>query len=364
MHVATLDKLRIWDMAATDPMIDAILNAVPDPLLHIDAEGTIASANGPALLMLGDWILDRNHGTVLRQPALQSSIEEVQNGAPTAEARFERSEQSGVTEYKVRITALPTGNARALLLHFSDITHLREAEEIRRDFVANVSHELRTPLTALLGFIETLRGPARNDPTAHDRFLSIMEDEASRMNRLVSDLLSLSRVEAAERMRPSDVLDVESLLQSSIAALRPRAEETGNDLRLEVDTSASGAAEVIGERDQLMQVFLNLTENAIKYGGPAKPVTLRISRGEGRGLLRGPFVQVDVTDQGDGIDGLHLPRLTERFYRVDTHRSREMGGTGLGLAIVKHIVNRHRGRLKITSEKGKGSTFSVILPAT
>ncbi|MEX3015288.1 ATP-binding protein [Gymnodinialimonas hymeniacidonis] len=345
-------------------MIDTILNAVPDPLLQIDGLGNIANANEPALIMLGDWILGRSHGTVLRQPALQSRIEAVQSGDATAEARFERSEQSGVTEYKVRITALQADGSRGLLLHFTDVTHLREAEEIRRDFVANVSHELRTPLTAVLGFIETLRGPAKDDPAAQERFLSIMEEEAQRMNRLVSDLLSLSRVEAAERMRPSDVVDLDGLLQASLASLRPRAEETGNTLSLEIDPSATSAASIIGERDQLMQVFLNLTENAIKYGGPDKPVTLRISRGEGRGLMRGPFVQVDVTDQGDGIDGQHLPRLTERFYRVDTHRSREMGGTGLGLAIVKHIVNRHRGRLKITSEKGKGSTFSVLLPAS
>ena len=346
-----------------DPMLDAILNAVPDPMLHINADGVIMGANPAARASLGDWIIGRSYAAALRQPALLARIDDVLSGADSADARYERSEQAGVTEYKVRITALPVERTRAILLHFTDITHLREAEEIRRDFVANVSHELRTPLTAMMGFIETLRGPARNDPAAQARFLTIMETEGHRMNRLVSDLLSLSRVESEERMRPSDALNLEDVLRATLASLRPRAEDTGNDLVLEIDASAEGRMGLIGERDQLMQVFLNLTENAIKYGGPQKPVTLRVSRAEGRGLMRGEVLQVDIIDRGEGIDSQHLPRLTERFYRVDTHRSREMGGTGLGLAIVKHIVNRHRGRLKITSEKGVGSTFSVLLPA-
>jgi two-component system phosphate regulon sensor histidine kinase PhoR len=242
---------------------------------------------------------------------------------------------------------------------------------MRRDFVANVSHELRTPLTAVLGFIETLRGPARNDPAAQDRFLSIMEDEARRMNRLVSDLLSLSRVEAAERMRPSEVVDLGAVLEGTVAAMRPTAELSGNEIVLSVEPSINGAAAgegtetrslILGDRDQLMQVFLNLTENALKYGGPNRPVDLSLSREDGSGSLKGKVIRVDVTDRGDGVDPQHVPRLTERFYRVDTHRSRAMGGTGLGLAIVKHIVNRHRGRLRIASEKGKGSTFSVLFP--
>ncbi|MFW5881431.1 MAG: sensor histidine kinase, partial [Roseicyclus sp.] len=292
----------------------------------------------------------------------------VQADGGTGEARFELADSAGGTQFRVRISALPSGPAdprRPLLLHFTDITHLREAEEMRRDFVANVSHELRTPLTAVLGFIETLRGPAKNDPAAQDRFLSIMEDEARRMNRLVSDLLSLSRVEAAERMRPAEVVDLVAVIEGTLAAIRPAAEENGNtlDLRNALATEPGGAggrALIQGDRDQLMQVFLNLTENALKYGGPDRPVTIALSREHGSGSLKGSVIRVDVTDGGEGIDPLHIPRLTERFYRVDTHRSRAMGGTGLGLAIVKHIVNRHRGRLRITSEKGKGSTFTVL----
>ena len=347
----------------TDPMIEALLGAVPDPMILIGEDGMVAHANPPALALLGKWIMGRSHAVVLRHPGLLARIEAVLNGAEAADARYERSEQSGLVEYKVRITASDVAQGRVLVLHFTDISHLREAEDIRRDFVANVSHELRTPLTAVMGFIETLRGPARNDPAAQDRFLTIMEDEARRMNRLVSDLLSLSRVESAARMRPNDRLDLVELVRSSVAALRPQAEEAGNTLVVEVAPDAQDQTHVQGDRDQLMQVILNLTENAMKYGGPNKPVTVQVSRGEGRGHLRGPLLRVDIIDQGDGIDSLHLPRLTERFYRIDTHRSREMGGTGLGLAIVKHIVNRHRGRLKISSELGKGSTFSVQLPA-
>lgn len=352
--------------------LTTVIEAVPEPMLHLDRNGLIDAANAAAGALLGDWILGRSYAAVLRQPAILGRIETVQADGGTGEARFELADSAGGTQFRVRISALPADPdgpdvRRPLLLHFTDITHLREAEEMRRDFVANVSHELRTPLTAVLGFIETLRGPARNDREAQDRFLSIMEDEARRMNRLVSDLLSLSRVEAAERMRPADVVDLGAVIDGTLAAIRPSAEDSGNTLVLRNDLSGDagqepGRAQIHGDRDQLMQVFLNLTENALKYGGPNKPVTISLTREHGSGSLKGPVIRVDVTDCGDGIDALHVPRLTERFYRVDTHRSRAMGGTGLGLAIVKHIVNRHRGRLRINSEQGQGSTFSVLFP--
>jgi two-component system, OmpR family, phosphate regulon sensor histidine kinase PhoR len=234
------------------------------------------------------------------------------------------------------------------------------AAAIRRDFVANVSHELRTPLTALLGFIETLKGAARDDPAARERFLNIMEREAERMNRLVQDLLSLSRVEAEERVRPTERVDIVAHLGSAVAALRPMAEGAGVALQV---TGEAGPLMIAADADQMTQVFHNLIENAVKYGGAGKLVTIAVSREERDLSLRGPAVRIDVIDKGEGIDPLHLPRLTERFYRVDSHRSRERGGTGLGLAIVKHIVNRHRGRFRVESVKGQGSTFSVILPA-
>lgn len=347
-----------------DP-IPALLDAVPDPMLHIGADGTIAGANAAARTLFGDWILGRSYGAALRQPALLAQIAAVQGGLDHAQTRFERSEQTGITQFNVRITALAPSpqspperadarDARALLLHLTDITHLREAEEMRRDFVANVSHELRTPLTSVMGFIETLQGPAREDVAAQQRFLGIMAAETQRMNRLISDLLSLSRVEATERRRPDADVDLAGVLRSAIAALTPRAQAAGNTLTLQVDAED---ATIKGDRDQVMQVVLNLTENALKYGGPDKPVALGLSRDAGGALV------VSVIDHGPGIASQHLPRLTERFYRVDTHRARNMGGTGLGLAIVKHIVNRHGGRLKITSREGEGSTFTVQFPA-
>ncbi len=340
-------------------LIALVIRAVPEPMLHITADGVIASANAPATALLGEWIVGRSHGAALRQPALLARIEAVLQGAPGAEALIERSDQSGVSQYRAQITALGDG----LLVHVTDITYLSEAEDMRRDFVANVSHELRTPLTSVLGFIETLRGPARTDPEAQERFLGIMEDEARRMNRLISDLLSLSRVEAEARVRPNTPVDLHAVLTDTIAALRPRAEDGGHVLTLTVEPEAQDAALIPGDRDQVMQVAVNLIENAMKYSEHGTPVTLTLSRGRGRGLTKGDVLTVDVTDAGPGIESLHLPRLTEQFYRIDSHRAREMGGTGLGLAIVKHIVNRHRGRLKITSDLGKGSTFSVQFPA-
>ncbi len=211
----------------------------------------------------------------------------------------------------------------------------------------------------MLGFIETLLGAARQDPGAQERFLRIMEQEAARMNRLVRDLLSLSRVESEERVRPTKVVDVRDLLVSVVSALRRIADAQNVRLTLKLPDAP---LRLPGDRDQLFQVFANLVENAIKYGGTDREVVIAASDSERDPVLRAPAIRIAIKDQGAGIDAIHIPRLTERFYRIDTHRSRELGGTGLGLAIVKHIVNRHRGRLRIESVQGHGSTFSVILP--
>ena len=212
---------------------------------------------------------------------------------------------------------------------------------------------------ALLGFIETLNTSARADASARERFLKIMEREAQRMNRLVSDLLSLSQVEAVERMRPNEVVDVSRLLQETATTLAPVAEARG--VRLHV-VNADRLVKMAGDKDQLRQVFINLIENAIKYGGPNNEVSVTLSDIRYQTRLRCEGIAISVADKGPGIDALNIPRLTERFYRIDSHRSREMGGTGLGLAIVKHIVSRHRGVLKIYSAVGKGSEFKIILP--
>ncbi len=343
----------------TSDLLAGIMGAVPLPLLLVTPDERIAFANDLAVAIFAKALTNRNYIVVLRQPGLLDAIESVLNSGQPQVATYLGSEASRETTYRARAVPVPTESGTAVLVSFEDQTAMQDAGNMRRDFVANVSHELRTPLTALLGFIETIRGAARDDSEARERFLLIMKNEAERMNRLVQDLLSLSRVEASERLRPTDPVDVAGLLRSAATRLRPAASQNG----VTIETFVAGTpAPVPGDADQLMQVFSNLLENAVKYGRKPGTVTATLSETDAEPSLRGPALRIDVQDEGDGIDPLHIPRLTERFYRVDSHRSREMGGTGLGLAIVKHIVNRHRGRLRISSQPGKGSTFSVILP--
>jgi two-component system phosphate regulon sensor histidine kinase PhoR len=338
-----------------------ILDAVPVPLVLVGGDERVVHANGPAVLLFGRALEGRHYVTALRAPAVLDCIEPVILGQQErAEGRLLALEGAREATWRVTVTPVPLSGRRGVLVACEDLTAVHEAGQIRRDFVANVSHELRTPLTALLGFIETLRGAAKDDPAARDRFLGIMEREAGRMNRLVHDLLSLSRVEAEERMRPTDPVDLAAVLRSVVLSLRPLADEAG------VVVSLNGAETeriVPGDADQLAQVFTNLVENAVKYSGRGRTVTVTLGEPQADPVLRGDAVTAVVADNGEGIESVHIPRLTERFYRVDSHRSRERGGTGLGLAIVKHIVNRHRGRLRIESRVGEGSAFTVVLPA-
>ncbi len=332
--------------------IDDILAGLPLAAVLIGPDARISAANDLALALFGRAMLGRHHSFALRQPEVLEAIALALSGAQQSVVRQVLPGPSH--EIVHRITVSPVGTSVMCL--FQDISDQEQAEQMRRDFVANVSHELRTPLTALLGFIETLRGPARDDAAARARFLAIMAKEAERMNRLVSDLLHLSRVEAQERQRPATRHDLAALTQSALQSLRPLAEATG----VEVVTRGLDAPVMIQvDPDQMMQVVTNLVENAIKYGALGKKVEVTLSPEAGP---RGPLVRLDVTDHGEGFDPVHIPRLAERFYRIDGHRSREKGGTGLGLAIVKHIAHRHRGRLAVESAPGKGATFSVILP--
>jgi two-component system phosphate regulon sensor histidine kinase PhoR len=266
------------------------------------------------------------------------------------QARFARIDRPSLDDNAVAV----------LTLH--DITQLKRAEQMRADFIANASHELRTPLTTLTGFIETLRGPAREDAEARERFLAIMHEQAARMIRLVEDLLSLSRIELNEHVMPQGRVALGPLLRHLADTLELRAGEHGMGIQLDLPPDLP---EVLGDRDELAQVFQNLVDNGIKYGRAGSDITVVAATGD-RPSYSGdsggsPFVSVAVRDCGEGIAREHLPRLTERFYRVDTARSREMGGTGLGLAIVKHILNRHRGFLDIQSTPGTGSVFTVFL---
>jgi two-component system phosphate regulon sensor histidine kinase PhoR len=254
--------------------------------------------------------------------------------------------------------AQPGGPRIAAVL--SDRTRERALERMRADFVANASHELRTPLASLIGFIDTLRGPAADDPPAQARFLQIMADQAKRMNRLIDDLLSLSRIELIEHQPPSGRVALPDLVRWVAAAFEPQVTARRQDLQVTVPAELPP---VPGDEDQLAQVLHNLLENAVKYGreGGTLRLTASVVPPGGRWPAR-PGMTLAVSDDGQGIAPEHLPRLTERFYRVDRGRSRAVGGTGLGLAIVKHIVNRHRGQLAIESREGEGSTFTVWLP--
>ena len=344
----------------TDKTIASLLTALPLAALLIGRNERILGANARARTLLGPEIEGRHFITAIRQPGVLDAVEACLRDHAPRDSRYLAADGAQDLTYVVHCSYIDTVLGVGVLVTFEDITHVEQAGQMRRDFVANVSHELRTPLTALMGFIETLRGPARNDVAARERFLGIMAAEAERMERLVRDLLSLSRVESEERMRPTERLDLGALIESVMSRLGKLAESA--DVRLLRDLPATPVT-VPGDEDQLRQVITNLVENAIKYGGRGKTVTVTMTRAAMDGALRGPGATVTVADQGPGIDQVHLPRLTERFYRVDSHRSREMGGTGLGLAIVKHIVNRHRGRLRIESEVGQGARFIVILPS-
>ncbi|QUJ77983.1 PAS domain-containing protein [Sulfitobacter albidus] len=337
--------------------VSEVIAALPHPALAIGRDEQIIAINEAAQKLLGTPAQGRHFITILRQPSVVEAVERVMAGSARAVAQYLTIERGNDVTYEVNASRIDS--AGVVIASFQDVTHVAAAGQMRRDFVANVSHELRTPLTALTGFIETLQGPARDDTAARDRFLDIMSKEAGRMNRLVGDLLSLSRVEAEERVRPTELCDLTAILGTTIRNLNPLAVEA--DVRLRPDLP-DAAVTLIGDTDQLLQVFTNLIENAIKYGGSGKNVHISLAQHDRIDALRAPGVVVSVRDEGPGIDAQHLPRLTERFYRADSHRSRALGGTGLGLAIVKHILNRHRGRLRVSSTVGEGTEFKVLLP--
>jgi two-component system phosphate regulon sensor histidine kinase PhoR len=300
--------------------------------------------------VLGPGLDRKRASSVLRNPGVLAAIAQAGQGEPTnvpftLPVPVERYFQA----YAARISVQPP--VTVLLLH--DLTMVRRSEQMRTDFIANASHELRTPLAAVTGFIDTLRGHAKDDEVAREQFLGIMATETARMRRLIHDLLSLTRIEMNEHVPPNGRVDLEGVVRQAAAALIPLAAEEGSTVIVE---AAAGLPQVVGEHDDLMQLFQNLIHNAIKYGREKGQVTVTLGRQDGQ-------VFAAVKDDGEGIAASAIPRLTERFYRVDVKRSRERGGTGLGLAIVKHIVSRHQGRLSIESKLGEGSVFTVFLPA-
>lgn len=350
--------------ALADRRADAVgmlIEALPDPVLALDAAGQLARANAAARALLGADALP----ALLRHPAMRERLAlAAHEGAPQqAEIALSVPVERLLLARVVPIDLRDGTTQLASLVVLRDRTREAQLERMRADFVANSSHELRTPLASLIGFIETLRGPAEGDVAAQRRFLAIMHEQAERMRRLLDDLLSLSQIEMTEHAAPTDSIDAGVLARRVADMFEPRLAARAQTLQLTIEDSLPRIA---GDADQLSQVVSNLLDNAVKYGREGGVVRLAVARvlpatGTARGARR-PGLAITVADDGAGIAPDHLPRLTERFYRVDAGRSRAVGGTGLGLAIVKHVVNRHRGRLEIDSRPGQGSSFSVWLP--
>ena len=331
-----------------DTLLGEVLDVIAEPVLLV-RRGIVTCANASARSVLGKHIVGEDVRVAIRHPAAADRlgpngtlpgrpVELVGVGAP--DQRWEM--RTGETADGMRI------------VHLVDQSGNYAAEKMRVDFVANASHELRTPLASILGFIETLNEEAGEDPALRARFLKVMFDEARRMQRLVEDLISLSRIEAEKYRLPGERLDLGELLEDVAAEIAAARSPRAGDVSVTIDP---GLPAVTGDEAQLSQLFHNVIGNAMKYGRANTPVRVSLS------LNRSKLVQLVVRDEGEGIAPQHIPRLTERFYRVDAGRSRSVGGTGLGLAIVKHIVERHRGRLDIASRVGIGTTVTIALPA-
>jgi two-component system, OmpR family, phosphate regulon sensor histidine kinase PhoR len=343
------------------PLIDAMIAGLPDAVVALDPDGIVIAYNTGAGAVAPALRVGEPVSFALRVPEVVEAVRLAAGGGKPQRVEF--SERVPVDRwYEVhvaglRLTTQSHGRPDLVLMTIRDLTPLRRVEEMRADFVANASHELRTPLATLSGFIETLQGPAREDAAARERFLVIMKQQAFRMARLIDDLLSLSRIELNAHVRPQTAVDLVAIVRQVADAMQTLAHDRGVDI---VVSEGPEPLVVPGDRDELVRVFENLVENALKYGASGKRVEIAIAHETGAN--GGPEAVVSVRDFGPGIAPEHLPRLTERFYRVDVAQSRAEGGTGLGLAIVKHILARHHGRLAVDSTLGQGATFAAHLP--
>jgi two-component system, OmpR family, phosphate regulon sensor histidine kinase PhoR len=339
----------------------SLIDALPDAALLLDPEGILTAANAAALEVFGQLFVGEHIGRTARQPELMASVKSAL--ASGEKAIFEMVIKTPTERHLDGAASRLVGfgdraHSPAVLIILQDISEREALSRMRMEFVANASHELRTPLAAVSGFIETLRGPAKDDAAAREKFLGIMSEQAQRMTRLIDDLLVLSRVEMRAHLVPLTVADLNHVAAEAVRQAGPIAKKEGATLTVELTTVDM---KLPGDHDELMQAAQNLVQNAVKYGRPGGRVTIRTARERDR--LGGMVVRFSVIDDGPGIAAEHLPRLTERFYRVNTADSRQKGGTGLGLAIVKHIAARHRGRVEVQSIPGEGSTFSLVFPA-
>ena len=338
--------------------VRAVIGAIPDPAVLLDRAGRVIHLNAGAAQLAPALRRNELAQFALRSPDILTALREaIATAQPRRTLFVDHVPVDRWMELVITPLSVPTamgGSDLCMLMTFHDQTPLRRVEEMRADFVANASHELRTPLAALSGFIDTLLGPARDDTKARERFLGIMQTQAMRMARLIDDLLSLSRVELTAHVQPDTKVDLVPIIREVIDGLEPLAADRQVVIAADLpDTPLT----IAGDREELLRLFENLIENALKYGAVGGRVEVNLSAPEASGDAR-----IAVRDFGPGIAPEHLPRLTERFYRVDVGDSRAQGGTGLGLSLVKHILNRHRGRLVIDSVVGKGATFTACFP--
>ncbi len=331
-------------------ILGGFADALPDPCLLLDRRSVVIHRNPAATVDFPGIALGQPLNFSLRNPTLLNAVEAARNSG-TAQTVELHQTVPNETWHRASVAPLP-GSDDVIVISLQSLTEQKRLEQLRSDFIANASHELRTPLASVTGFIETLMGPAANDPAARERFLKIMLQQAKRMAALIDDLLSLSRIEMRQHLRPTGIVELRRLLAEVRDGLETRAAETG----VRIELTASEPAPVAGDEKELYEVFENLMDNAIKYGSDGG--TVEVTLGPGRS---GYDYAVTVTDHGEGVAMEHVPRLTERFYRVDAESSRKKKGTGLGLAIVKHIVNRHRGLLTIKSRPGEGMRVEVLL---
>jgi two-component system phosphate regulon sensor histidine kinase PhoR len=355
--------LPVYDRTAAHSqalLIDSLIGGLPGPAIVLDRDGRVIAFNAAASAIAPSLRSGEPALITLRMPELVDAIRRAAaSRSPQRVEFFERVPLDRWFEAFVTPVKLASGDGRSdiLLMTFNDLTPLRRVEEMRADFIANASHELRTPLAALLGFIETLQGTAKDDPVARAKFLTIMQGQATRMARLIDDLLSLSRIELNAHLHPNTPLDLAPIVRQVADGLQTLARD--RDVVIKV-AAPPDALIVLGDRDELIRALENLVENALKYGAAGKRVDITLARSQTRAGT--PEARLAVRDYGPGIAPEHLPRLTERFYRVDVADSRAQGGTGLGLALVKHVLNRHGGRLNIESTPGAGASFTMHLP--
>ena len=356
--------LPVIDRARTHPhaaLMEALIGGLPEPAIVLDRDGRVIAFNERATTIAPALRRGEPALIALRMPELVDAVRRA--GKRREPQRVEFFERVPVDRWfeafvtPVRLPATGDGRAEILLMTFNDLTPLRRVEEMRADFIANASHELRTPLAALLGFIETLQGSAKDDPVARQKFLAIMQGQATRMARLIDDLLSLSRIELNAHLAPNTPVDLAPIVRQVVDGLQTLARAREVDIKVAAPGEPLG---VLGDRDELIRALENLVENALKYGAAGKRVDITLTRAQTRAGT--PEARLSVRDFGPGIAPEHLPRLTERFYRVDVADSRAQGGTGLGLSLVKHVLNRHGGRLTIDSTLGAGATFTMHLP--